>query len=150
MPPLRERRDDIPMLVRAFLQEGAEENGKPFREISTEAMACLLNYDWPGNVRELKTAIEHGVVMATGAKIGVRDLPILVSGQSTHSLLAGQLASSATTPANQALNLQQTELALIMRALEESHGNRTEAAERLGISRRTLHRRLKELHIKKN
>ncbi|MEO6847580.1 MAG: sigma 54-interacting transcriptional regulator, partial [Chthoniobacterales bacterium] len=147
MPPLRDRKEDIPLLTRAFLKDSAEENGKPFRELSPEAMSSFLNYDWPGNVRELKTAVEHGVVMATAAKIGVRDLPLFMRDRSTDSLASMHQNSSSPSDA---LNLQQTELALIMRALEESHGNRTEAANRLGISRRTLHRRLKELHIKKN
>ncbi|MEO6848029.1 MAG: sigma-54 dependent transcriptional regulator [Chthoniobacterales bacterium] len=145
MPPLRERKEDVPLLTRTFLKDSAEENGKPFRELSPEAMSSFLNYDWPGNVRELKTAVEHGVVMATGTKIGVRDLPLVMRDRTIESV-GGRNSSSSSD----ALNLQQTELTLIMRALEESHGNRTEAANRLGISRRTLHRRLKELHIKKN
>ncbi|MEO6052619.1 MAG: sigma-54 dependent transcriptional regulator, partial [Chthoniobacterales bacterium] len=149
LPALRDRKEDIPLLVQAFLKEEAKDNGKPFRELSPEAMSCFLNYDWPGNVRELKTAVEHGVVMATGSKIGVRDLPVFVRDRNNEVLLTGRPGAPLSAETH-ALNLQQTELALIMRALEENNGNRTEAANRLGISRRTLHRRLKELHIKKN
>ncbi|MEO8204839.1 MAG: sigma-54 dependent transcriptional regulator [Chthoniobacterales bacterium] len=149
LPALRDRREDIPLLVQAFLKEEAQDNAKPFRELSSEAMTCLLNYDWPGNVRELKTAVEHGVVMATGAKIEVRDLPLFVRDRLPMALSPSRQEAFAPAETH-ALNLQQTELALIMRALEESNGNRTEASNRLGISRRTLHRRLKELHIKKN
>jgi len=140
MPPLRQRKEDIPLLVQAFLKESAKENGKPYRELAPEAAACILNHDWPGNVRELRAAIEHAVVMCTSARIGVRDLPATVR-QQTHVGLSVQQDS----PSRDGLNLHQTEQALILRALEESGGNRTEAAERLGISRRTLHRRLREL-----
>ncbi len=75
MPPLRERKEDIPLLVRAFLRHFCKANDKPLLDLTTDAMNTLLTYDWPGNVRELRTAIEHGVVMATGAKVTLRDLP---------------------------------------------------------------------------
>src|SRR5689334_1965152 len=78
MPPLRERKDDIPLLVRGFLRHFAKENNKSVADLTGDAMNALLTYDWPGNVRELRTAIEHGVVMATGPKIAVRDLPSAV------------------------------------------------------------------------
>ncbi len=142
MPPLRTRKEDLPLLVRAFLKESAKENEKPFRELAPEAMACILDYNWPGNVRELRAAIEHAVVMCSTPRIGVRDLPASVR-QPAHSL-------DAETHEPKELNLHQTERNLIFRALEESGGNRTEAARILGISRRTLHRRLKELNITKH
>jgi two-component system, NtrC family, response regulator AtoC len=141
MPPLRARREDIPLLVQAFLKESAKENRKPFRELAPEAMACILEYNWPGNVRELRAAIEHAVVMCSTSKIGVRDLPASVRQPAQ--------AQGAPTQEPQELNLQQTERNLIFRALEQSGGNRTRAAQILGISRRTLHRRLKELNITK-
>lgn len=75
LPPLRDRREDIPPLVVHFLRESAKENDKPFREVTSDALKCLTAYDWPGNVRELRAAIEHGVVMAGGPKITLRDLP---------------------------------------------------------------------------
>src|SRR5438309_6613012 len=78
MPPLRERKDDIPLLVRAFVRHFAKLNEKEVVDLAPEAMNALLTYNWPGNVRELRTAIEHGVVMATGTKITVRDLPSAV------------------------------------------------------------------------
>jgi DNA-binding NtrC family response regulator len=146
LPPLRSRKEDIPLLVQAFLKESARENGKPFRELTAEAMACILDYDWPGNVRELRTAVEHGVVMCGGARIGLRDLPAAVRKATPGiSLAAGEPAA-----APDALDLHQAERLLMFRALEESGGNRTAAAQRLGISRRTLHRRLKELQITKH
>ena len=133
LPSLRDRREDIPLLAVHFLREAAKENDKPFRELTSDAMKCLVSYDWPGNVRELRAAIEHGVVMAGGPKITLRDLP------------AG-VRSAADTPGRGPLplNLGETELSLIRRALAECKGNRTLAAEKLGISRRTLHRKLRE------
>src|SRR5437762_2857914 len=78
MPPLRSRKEDIPLLVRGFLRYFSKANEKPLLDLSPDAMDALLTYNWPGNVRELRTAIEHGVVMATGPKVTVRDLPIAV------------------------------------------------------------------------
>lgn len=139
MPPLRDRKEDVPLLVQAFLRDSAEENAKPYREFSPEAMACLLHYNWPGNVRELRAAIEHGVVMASGTRIQVRDLPQPLRETSPGS----RLAPLSQDP----FNLDRHETSLIVKALEETGGNRTAAAQKLGISRRTLHRRLKELHL---
>ncbi len=142
LPPLRERKEDIPLLVNSFLKQFAKENGKPFRELTSEVMDAILAYDWPGNVRELRTSVEHGVVMATGAKIGLRDFPMTI--RQAKSAAPGKpviLPSGGNY-----LNLHETEHRLIMRALDESKGNRTEAAKRLGISRRTLHRRLQEIN----
>jgi two-component system response regulator AtoC len=141
MPPLRDRKVDIPLLVESFLKETASENGKPFRELAAEAMAGILDYDWPGNVRELRTAIEHGVVMSRSQKITLRDLPA--------TLRSPRGIQDAPPPPPSGLNLHESETALILRALDDCGGNRTDAARMLGISRRTLHRRLKESHISK-
>ncbi len=135
LPPLRDRREDIPSLARHFLREAAQENDKEFRELTSEAMKALLAAPWPGNIRELRAAIEHGVVMASGPKITLRDLPAAVRA-------AGSDDSASRRPLP--LDLGQTELSLIRRALDESRGNRTLAAAKLGISRRTLHRKLRE------
>lgn len=147
MPALRERKEDIPLLVRAFLEEASRENSKDLREVDAEAMAAVMSYEWPGNVRELRAAVEHAVVMCTTARIGVRDLPATVRGATPNqSLPPPPTASSAP---QQDLNLHETGRLLMLRALSESGGNRTAAAKRLGISRRTLHRRLKELNLSK-
>jgi len=147
MPPLRTRKEDIPLMVQAFLRAAAEENGKPFREMTSEAMRCLLDYNWPGNVRELRTAVEHGVVMASGKQIEIEDLPARIR-QAAGFEISEPVPVSGTDPENDALNLHQSERALILRALQESGGNRTLAAKRLGISRRTLHRRLNQLSLR--
>jgi len=139
MPPLRDRKVDIPLLVEAFLRDCALENEKPRRDLTPEAMRLVLDYDWPGNVRELRTAIEHGVVMATGPQITPRDLPASLR----------RSPAAPPPPAGRELNLRDTEAALILRALEDCEGNRSDAAKKLGISRRTLHRRLKDWNISK-
>jgi len=143
LPPLRDRREDIPLLFTAFLKQFARENGKPQRELTPEAIEAILRYPWPGNVRELRTAIEHGVVMATGNRIGLRDLPSTL--REKRPAPARVLPAQGATPLPDHLNLQETQHRLMIQALEESKGNRTEAARKLGISRRTLHRRLKTL-----
>ena len=84
MPPLRARKEDLPLLVQAFLKESAKENAKPFRALAPEAMACILEYNWPGNVRELRAAIEHGVVMCSTPKIGARTCLPACASQPTH------------------------------------------------------------------
>ncbi len=140
VPPLRERKEDIPLLANAFLREISRRDGKPVRPLSEEALDRLLGYDWPGNVRELRGAIESGVALATGKQILPRDLPLTIRGQSV---------SLDTRPESGAaiVNLHDNETRLILRALDDSGGNRTEAAKKLGISRRTLHRRLRELQL---
>jgi len=140
VPPLRERKEDIPLLANTFLKEICERDGKAFRPLSPDAMEALLRYDWPGNVRELKGAIDSGVTLATGNQITVRDLPVTVRGAS-EGLFSRERGNQAL------VNIHDNETRLIMRALDESAGNRTEAAKKLGISRRTLHRRLKQIQL---
>jgi two-component system, NtrC family, response regulator AtoC len=147
MPPLRERKEDIPILVRGFLRHFCRVNEKPLLDLSPDAMDALLTYDWPGNVRELRTAIEHGVVMATGPRIRPRDLPMAVrqaaSAVSARGISAPQAFGEKASP----LDLHETEKKLIMRALATTNGNVTAAAKKLGISRRTLHRKINEMNL---
>ena len=141
LPPLRERRTDIPLLAQAFLSEFARENNKNVKEFLPEAMDRLLNYSWPGNVRELRSAIEHAVVLSRGDKIAVRDLPSSIRGQSNAGLSARALAVGKD------LSVKEAEKELIIRALKECDGSRTDAANKLGMSRRTLHRKLHTYHL---
>jgi DNA-binding NtrC family response regulator len=143
MPPLRERKEDIPLLVRAFLSHFCKTNDKPLLDLTADAMDTLLAYDWPGNVRELRTAIEHGVVMATKAKVTLRDLPVAVRQAAP---AAGQRVRSFDENASP-LDLHATEKRLIMQALATTKGNITLAAKKLGISRRTLHRKINEMKV---
>jgi len=150
MPPLRERKEDIPLLVRGFLRHFCKINDKPLLELTADAMDSLLSYDWPGNVRELRTAIEHGVVMATGPKITVRDLPMAVRQATAASLPGGASPTKAFGGRASPLDLHETERKLILQALATSKGNVTAAAKKLGISRRTLHRKINEMNAEKS
>jgi two-component system response regulator AtoC len=150
MPPLRDRKEDIPLLVRGFLRHFCKINDKPILELTADAMDALLSYDWPGNVRELRTAIEHGVVMATGPKISVRDLPMPVRQAATAALPGGVSPTKAFSGRTSPLDLHETERKLILQALATSKGNVTAAAKKLGISRRTLHRKINEMNAEKS
>jgi two-component system response regulator AtoC len=149
MPPLRERKEDIPILVRGFLRHFCKENGKPLLDLAPEAMDALLAYDWPGNIRELRTAIEHGVVMATGKQITLRDLPMAARQAATAKLPGGVSPTEAFGEKTSPLDLHETERRLIAQALAATNGNVTAAAKKLGISRRTLHRKINEMNLAK-
>jgi DNA-binding NtrC family response regulator len=149
MPPLRDRKEDIPILVRGFLRHFCKENQKPLLELAPDAMDALLTYDWPGNIRELRTAIEHGVVMATGKQITLRDLPAGVRQVATAKLPGGVSPTEAFGEKTSPLDLHETERRLIAQALAATNGNITAAAKKLGISRRTLHRKINEMNLVK-
>jgi two-component system, NtrC family, response regulator AtoC len=149
MPPLRERKDDIPLLVRSFLRHFSQANEKQIVDLTAEAMNAILTYDWPGNVRELRTAIEHGVVMAPGAKIALRDLPMAVRQAAGTPLPRGISPTKAFGEKASPLDLHETERKLILQALATTKGNVTTAAKKLGISRRTLHRKINEMNLAK-
>ncbi|MBI98137.1 MAG: transcriptional regulator [Verrucomicrobiales bacterium] len=138
LPPLRERGTDVVLLAKAFLNEYARENSKTIEELHPDAIEALLNHEWPGNVRELRTALEHAVVLCRGNSITLRDLPPSVRGESsgmTHPDAKAVLGKPDLT-------VEDAEKALIIRALKECQGNRTKAAAKIGMSRRTLHRKL--------
>jgi DNA-binding NtrC family response regulator len=146
LPPLRDRREDIPLLVNAFVSEFARANDRKLAGLSADAQEALQKYAWPGNVRELRATIERAVVLCRGERIGLRDLPPAVQGrppafgEGAHSGLSG-----ATQPAS--LNLEEMEKSFIQQALKLTDGNVTEAAKLLAISRRTLHRKIKTYRI---
>ncbi|MDP9099261.1 MAG: sigma-54 dependent transcriptional regulator [Verrucomicrobiota bacterium] len=150
MPPLRERKEDVPLLVRNFLRHFCKVNEKPLLELTADAMNALLTYSWPGNVRELRTAIEHGVVMARGTKLTLRDLPPNVRAATGAELPGGITPAKAFGEKSSALDLHETEKRLIMQALATTNGNITKAARKLGISRRTLHRKINEMKGEKD
>src|SRR5438309_4233406 len=111
MPPLRDRKEDIPLLVRGFLRHFCKENDKPLVDLTSDAMDALLSYNWPGNVRELRTSIEHGVVMATAPKISLRDLPIAVrqaADTAAHRAISG-LSAFGVEEKSSLLDLHETE-----------------------------------------
>ena len=141
MPPLRERPEDIPLMVQTFLRQSAQENSKPLRELTADAMARLVDYPWPGNVRQLRAAVDHGVVLAAGPKITLRDLPAAVRQWNGTAPAGPRTRPSAA--AGPSLNVHEREGDLIRRALADTDGNVTRAAQLLGMSRRTLHRKIK-------
>ena len=140
LPPLRDRTEDIALLANAFLKELAEENGKPINELSNEVMRAFTAHQWPGNVRELRTAIEHGVVMSNGSRITLRHLPAVLRHGSSSPGLAH---TDHENTAEDRFDLATAERQLIGEALAHTRGNKTEAAKLLGISRRTLQRKIK-------
>lgn len=146
MPPLRVRREDIVLLANSFLKEFAKENERPVKALTDDALALLQVYSWPGNVRELRTAIEHGVVMSNDPVIDVRHLPQFLLSQPGS---AGQSPGPAkiTLDPKPDFNLHALETTTIRNAFSIAGGNRTHAAELLGVSRRTLQRKLKDLGI---
>ena len=138
LPPLRDRAGDIPLLAQSFLREFARENQKNILGFGPDALETMMDYSWPGNVRELRTAMEHAVVLCRGEKITARDLPA--------SVRAGQPPAAPISQQN-ALTVQEAEKQLIERALKETDGNRTLAAKKIGMSRRTFHRKLHGYHL---
>jgi len=139
LPPLRERTGDIPLLAQSFLREFAKENGKAVNDFTADALEALMNFSWPGNVRELRTAIEHAVVLCRGERIALRDLPPSVRREGS--------AGGANLFQGKDLTVKDAEKQLVMRALKETDGNRTRAAQKIGMSRRTFHRKLHEYHL---
>jgi DNA-binding NtrC family response regulator len=140
LPALRDRPGDIPLLAQSFLREYAKEMGKDVRDFTAEALEALISHPWPGNVRELRTALEHAVVLCRGDRITLRDLPPPVRS-----------TTAAATPqrllAQNDLTVKDAEKQLIARALKECNGNRTRAAAKIGMSRRTLHRKLHQYNL---
>jgi len=140
IPPLRERRADIPLLAWYFLETFAREHDKPTPEISPEAMDVLVRYSWPGNVRELRNLIENLVVFARQPNLVLSDLPTEL-GEAAET---GDIAESKAQGLFEDLNMDVIERQAIVRALEKTAGNRGKAAELLGIGLRTLQKKLKD------
>jgi two-component system, NtrC family, response regulator HydG len=137
MPPLRERKEDIPPLADHFLTVYREKNRKPLKAISGKALDLLVRYDWPGNIRELENCIERAVIMAKEEMITPVDFPPHIQRLSRE----GDKEGSAIP---YGMSLAEMEKELIVKTLAETGGNRTRAAGVLGINRRTLQNKLKE------
>jgi DNA-binding NtrC family response regulator len=141
MPPLRDRSEDIPALLAHFIKSFSTENGVPPLEIEPGAMRTLQAYSWPGNIRELRNFCENAVVMRKGGRLTEFDLDPRFRGAAASGTASGpsdgQGAGSVST-----LSVEQNEKRILREALIKSRGNRTKAAQLMGISRRTLHRKL--------
>ena len=156
IPPLRERREDIPEILDFYLKKSAADNGKDVADISPEALGVLMAYDWPGNVRELRNCVERMVVFARGATLTMTDVPADIRSAVGEQFEAKAMPSKTTEaapaepPAAIGLNVKENEKSLIIKALEECGGNRSQAALKLNISRRTLYRKLHEYGLAKD
>jgi DNA-binding NtrC family response regulator len=139
LPPLRERRTDIPLLVEHFVEKHGGSDRK--RSVSEEALKVLVNYDWPGNVRELEAVIERSLLLGEGDVIMPADLPPAVRAGISHR---GRGPAALEIP-EAGIDLEGVERALIMKALEKTAGNVSRAARLLGLSRRTLQYRLEKM-----
>lgn len=138
MPPLRERQDDIPVLLNHFMNQFAEENEVPPVELDPEVTHVLQAYKWPGNIRELRNFAENTVVMKRGGRLTTYDLdPRFLGEQHQEVATTGPVLSNP-------LSVEENEKRLLRNALVQAKGNRTQAAKLLGMSRRTLHRKLKQ------
>jgi two-component system response regulator HydG len=137
LPPLRERRNDIPLLANHFLGRFASQQQKPIQEFSPEAMRVILDHSWPGNVRELENSVEHAVVLAKARRVEVTDLPSSVRKPEAQPL--GEVSSL----------MEESERVLLEKVLSECSWNKKKAARRLGIGRSTLYAKLKRYGISK-
>jgi two-component system response regulator HydG len=140
VPPLRKRRNDIPLLARNFLEKFAEEQHKAVKRFSPEAMRLLLDYDWPGNVRELENSVEHATVIVKGKYVEVSELPAAIQQSKPR-------ASKIDNGSHR--SIVKNEINLLKEVLAECNWNKKETAARLGISRSTLYEKLKKYNITK-
>jgi two-component system response regulator AtoC len=136
LPPLRERKEDIPLLARAFIDEIARENNRPARDLTGEALAYLQAYEWPGNVRQLRNVLESIIVMSSREVIDVADIPEAIRGARPRRSM-----SSVVQPG---MTMSQIEKEAIAQALDAAEGNRRRVSRMLGISVRTLQRKIKQ------
>ena len=149
MPPLRERKEDIPILVRGFLRHFCRENQKPLLDLAPDAMDALLAYDWPGNVASCapQSSTASSWRQANKSRYAICHRPCVRLPQQSYPAAFHQLKRSAKRPARSIFI--ETERRLIAQALAATNGNVTAAAKKLGISRRTLHRKINEMNLAK-
>jgi transcriptional regulator with PAS, ATPase and Fis domain len=138
LPPLRDRKDDIPILAQAFIKEFNARNSRSVAGLTDTAMQVIERYDWPGNVRELRNVMERSTIVAGGALIDLADLPPLTNPAATSRAVAAGGLTPGTT-------VDQAERQLIEVTLQHTGGNKTRAAEMLGISLKTLHNKLNRM-----
>ncbi len=144
LPPLRERREDIPLLIHYFMQAAAERYQKPVDGIDPDAQQVLMCHGWPGNVRQLKNAVDTMVVLTAGPKLTLADLP-----PDMRPAGAGSAPAAGTGGLDNVggIRLEQLEREAIAKTLKMVDGNREQAAKLLGIGERTLYRKIKEYDL---
>jgi transcriptional regulator with PAS, ATPase and Fis domain len=139
LPPLRERKEDLILMVANFVYQACNQFHKPLKKLSSSAKALFLNYPWPGNIRELKSVIESAVMVSDGEYITITDLPMNLQHYATGH--RDEIGTKAIK------NIEEGEKNLIEDALRQTHGNKARAAEALGISTRTLYRKIERFDI---
>lgn len=132
VPPLRDRKEDVPLLLNSFLKEFNKEHKKQVTVIQPEALGKLMDYSWPGNVRELRNLVESIIILTKKSEIDINDLPVHIREGITPTTL------------RETSNIRDAEKTLILEALRKTNNNKTKAAQIIGISRRTLHRKIKD------
>jgi two-component system response regulator FlrC len=146
LPPLRERKGDVPVLVGRFIEKFNRQMGKSITGVDAEAMDALVNNPWKGNVRELENVMERAVLLASGGKITLDDLMMEPAGapETAEEKGAPAVGESMTSPG---VTVADMERKLILRTLDSMGGNRTKAADALGVSIRTLRNKLNEYKV---
>ena len=134
VPPLRDRKDDIPLMLNAFLDEFNRENNKSITGFDSRSRSALYKYDWPGNIRQLRNCVESAVVMCSGNEITLEDLPPTVRGAAESNVIQVPVG----------ITMAEAEKIIIQQNLASNQGNKTKTADILGIGRKTLHRKLEE------
>ena len=137
IPPLRERKEDLPLLIAAFLKEFSQENGKNIEAVDPKARLALYNYSWPGNIREKRNCIESAVVMCKGTILTLEDLPPYIKTDVDDNYIKLSLG----------MTLAEAEREIIKNTLHFHKGNKTKTAEVLGIGRKKLHRKIHDYKI---
>ncbi len=156
LPPLSERRSDIPLLVNHFLKKFNKRLNKSIEEVTPEALAALQEYNWPGNIRELENVIERTVLLTSGSRITLQDLPSELlqhnKGSSTSVYIPPAIDYDMSIPLPTLWRQQKERLEreMITRALEQTVGNVTKAAGKLGISRKSMQKKMKELGLRED
>ena len=138
LPPLRERKEDILLLIESFLEKYSKQSNKPINTVSPSALALLVDYAWPGNVRELENVIERAITLCRGDSVVAEDLPPIIQD-------VGGNRKAMEDAVERVLSLEEVEKAYILRILEKTGGNKYQAAQLLGIDRKTLYRKLGEI-----
>jgi transcriptional regulator with PAS, ATPase and Fis domain len=134
VPPLRDRKDDIPLMLNAFLDEFNRENNKSITGFDSRSRSALYKYDWPGNIRQLRNCVESAVVMCSGNEITLEDLPPTVRGAAESNVIQVPMG----------ITMAEAEKIIIQQNLASNQGNKSKTADILGIGRKTLHRKLEE------
>jgi|LQYC01.1.fsa_nt_gi Response regulator containing CheY-like receiver, AAA-type ATPase, and DNA-binding domains len=143
LPPLRDRQEDLPLLAQHFLNKYAEKNRKRIKGFTPQAMDRLLKYPWPGNVRELENAVERAVILLSGDYIGEKELPLTITQYDSLENQPMSFLSSKMEPQS----LEEMEKQAILAALQATGGNKSETARKLGVTRRTLYKKLQKLGV---